>query len=53
MRINIYTCGIYLVLSYPILTMHGHMNLKIHTAVISRKSYERLPQLLTIRIQVV
>ena len=30
MRINIYTCGIQLVLSYPTLTMHGHMNLKIN-----------------------
>ena len=28
MRIDIYTCGIYVVLSYPTLTMHGHMNLK-------------------------
>jgi hypothetical protein len=28
MRINIYTCDIQLVISYPTIMMHGHMELK-------------------------
>ena len=33
MRINIYTCDIYLVLSYPTIMMHGHMNIKKYVEI--------------------